>query len=119
MLGAATEGRALRPPSGCARFLHRPPRLDSIALVDWGFIWLMFALKIPLAALLWIVWWAVHAQPDAEPLPNDGDGGVRPPHPRHPMPRNPRRGPHRDGPAPAPARVRTSARHARRRTDRA
>ena len=34
--------------------------------VTWGFLWLMFALKIPIVGLLWIVWWAVHAEPETE-----------------------------------------------------
>src|SRR3712207_8766076 len=30
----------------------------------WGFIWIMLVLKIPLVALLWLVWYAVRAKPD-------------------------------------------------------
>ncbi len=75
----------------------------------WGFIWLMVALKIPLGALIYIVWWAVHQTPE-EPSSSDEDGGIRKPsahrHPRPPFPRHPRRGPH-GTPAPSsPARVR-------------
>jgi hypothetical protein len=62
--------------------------------MGWTFVWLMVALKVPIAALLYIVWWAIH-QTDEEALADD-DGGVRPPHrprvPRHPR----RRGPHGD-----------------------
>jgi hypothetical protein len=74
--------------------------------VDWGFIWLMFIMKIPLGALLWIVWWAIHAQPAVDELPSDGQGRRR--HgPRLPTgPRSPRRGPHAEPPPAAPARVR-------------
>ena len=68
----------------------------------------MLALKIPLAALIYIVWWAVKQEP--EPVHSkDDDGGIKRerPHPRKPFPRHPRRGPHGD-PAPSPpARVRS------------
>jgi hypothetical protein len=61
--------------------------------VGWGFIWLMVILKIPIAALLYLVWWAIK-QSDIEEITETGDGGVKPPHrpraPRHPR----RRGPH-------------------------
>jgi hypothetical protein len=75
----------------------------------------MVALKIPIVALLWIVWWAVHATP--ETAPPAGEGGIKDrPQPRHP--RTPRRGPRRRGPhgAPlhqSPPRVRTTAARAR------
>jgi hypothetical protein len=84
------------------------------ALVTWGFIWLMFILKIPIFMLLGIVWWAARQDPDA--AGQDGDGGVkrhphrRPPRPPH-SPR--RRGPHGEPAAPAPPRMRTRAHRAR------
>jgi hypothetical protein len=74
----------------------------------------MLALKIPIAALIYIVWWAIKQTPDESPT-SGTDGGVRPqrPHPRRPLPRHPRRGPHGE-PAPAPpARVRTVRARAR------
>ncbi|MGO9905288.1 MAG: hypothetical protein ACLP4R_27580 [Solirubrobacteraceae bacterium] len=77
--------------------------------MTWGLIWLMLALKIPLAGLIYIVWWAIHQEPD-EASSQDDDGGIRrnPRHPRKPFPRHPRRGPHGD-PAPlAPPRVRVT-----------
>ncbi len=78
--------------------------------MSWTFIYLMLFLKLPIAGLLWLVWWAIH-QNDDEPLAaSDQDGGSklpRPPHPRRPLPRRPRRGPH-GAPAPhPPARSRT------------
>jgi hypothetical protein len=83
--------------------------------VTWGFLWIMLALKIPLIALLWIVWWAVHAEPETEQPSNDDDGGTkRPPHPRKPFPRRPRRGPHGDPPLPAPSRTRSVVARAKR-----
>jgi hypothetical protein len=78
----------------------------------WGFIWIMLILKIPLVALLWIVWWAVRSTPEPE-LPGDDDGGlgVRHPHDPQPLPPAPRRrGPHGDPVLPAPPRTRTPAR---------
>jgi hypothetical protein len=83
--------------------------------MEWtGFLFLMLALKIPLAALLWLVWWAVRQTPDEESTPRGGDGGSRVErHPRRPFPRLPRRGPHGD-PAPlAPPRTRTTVARAR------
>jgi hypothetical protein len=77
--------------------------------VTWGFIWLMFILKIPIVALLTIVWWAVKAEP--EPAASDGHGGIGR-HPDRPSPRWPkprRRGPHGAPLPPSPPRVRTAA----------
>jgi hypothetical protein len=85
--------------------------------MDWAFIYLMFVLKLPIVALLWIVWWAIRAQPDAaEVVPDRGDGGSKTRrHPREPLPRHPRRGPHHGAPAPAPPpRTRTVLVRARR-----
>ena len=68
----------------------------------WTFVYLMVVLKIPIALLLYLVWWAVHQVPDAEPETQSGDGGSgRRLHPRGPLPRHPRRGPH-GGAAPTP-----------------
>ncbi len=81
--------------------------------MTWGFLWLMLALKIPIVALILIVWWAVKQEP--EQSSSDEDGGIQRhrPHPRRPFPRHPRRGPHGD-PAPLPpARVRTVRARAR------
>jgi hypothetical protein len=79
----------------------------------WGFIWLMFVLKIPIGMLLYIVWWAVRQTP--EPVDAEqGDGGTgdrlggRDPMPRPPAPR--RRGPHGAPTPPAPPRTRTAVR---------
>jgi hypothetical protein len=85
--------------------------------MDWGFIWLMFILKIPIIALLLIVWWAIRSGSEATDGPQEGgDGGLRarPRHPRQPFPRRPRRGPHGD-PAPAsPPRTRAVVARAKR-----
>jgi len=77
--------------------------------VTWGFLWLMLALKVPIAALIYLVWWAIKQTPEETPSSGDDDGGSKrhPRHPRKPFPRHPRRGPHGD-PAPMPpARVRS------------
>jgi hypothetical protein len=72
----------------------------------------MLILKIPLAALIYIVWWAIKQEPEQPESQDDGGGGgiKRLPHDRHPrrpFPRHPRRGPHGDPPHRSPARVRT------------
>lgn len=79
------------------------------------FVYLMVVLKIPIALLLYLVWWAVHQVPDPEPETPGGDGGSRRPlHPRGPLPRSPRRGPHAGAPPAPPARSRTIATGTRR-----
>ncbi|MEJ7656264.1 MAG: hypothetical protein WKF33_04460 [Thermoleophilaceae bacterium] len=76
--------------------------------VGWAFVFMMVGLKIPLIALLWLVWWAARAEPDDDEGgggsdPGDDDG---PRHPR-PRPRRPsRRGPHGDHGSVAPRRTR-------------
>lgn len=68
-------------------------------------IYLFFALKVPILLLGWLVWWAVRSQD--EPVDAPGDGGIRPRrHPRPPLPRAPRRGPHGGGVPLPPPRVR-------------
>jgi hypothetical protein len=73
--------------------------------MGWTFVYLMLILKIPIVALLGIVWWAIRAAPETEPEPDRADdtGGskTRRRHPRAPLPRHPRRGPHGD-PLPLP-----------------
>ena len=73
----------------------------------WTFFYLMVVLKIPIIAMLGIVWWAIRKQPETG---NGGDGGAPVPSSRPPVaprPRPTRRGPH-DGPQPSPpARVRS------------
>jgi hypothetical protein len=80
----------------------------------WAIFWLALVMKIPIALLLYLVWWAVKDPPLAEAT-DDGDGGSRRhgPGPRLPRPQPPRRGPHADPPPRAPARVRATALPAR------
>jgi hypothetical protein len=77
----------------------------------WAVFWLALVLKIPIVALLLIVWWAIRAEPTPEGDASDrGGGSDRHGGPRLRPPRPPRRGPHAE-PAPrSPARVRVSAR---------
>jgi hypothetical protein len=81
--------------------------------MEWGFLWIMVGLKIPLAALLWLVWWAVRQTPEEAEPPGDDGGGPHTIHPHGPVPVPPRRGPHREPAPPAPARVRAGGRRAR------
>ena len=72
------------------------------------FIFMMLVLKLPLGALLYIVWWAIKSTPEVEGS-DEGGGAKRWPHgPRPPRtPHPPRRGPHAEPPPPSPARTRT------------
>jgi hypothetical protein len=85
--------------------------------MEWTMFFLFVALKVPLVALCWLVYWAIH-QTD-EPATNPDDGGSKPrPHAPPPLPRTPRRGPHGD-PAPLPPpRVRVVTARARELTQR-
>jgi hypothetical protein len=70
------------------------------------FVWLMLALKVPICALLYIVWWASRSPEEAD---SAGDWTPRrhgPDHPRPQKPRPPRRGPHAEPPPRAPSRMR-------------
>lgn len=82
--------------------------------MEWTMFFLFVALKVPLIALCWLVWWAIQAVPEEDELPG-GDGGGRPrrPHPRRPLPHLPRRGPHGDAAPPSPPRVRPASARAR------
>lgn len=75
------------------------------------FVWMFLVLKIPIAALLWLVWYAIHAEPEGADSSSDENGGgpgLDPrPKPRRPI--GPRRGDH-PAPTPAPARVRLKSR---------
>ena len=74
---------------------------------------LFVCLKVPLLALCWLVWWAIHQTDDT--AEDRDDGGSKRPHAPAPLPRTPRRGPHGD-PAPLPPpRVRVTTARARER----
>jgi hypothetical protein len=73
--------------------------------VGWALFYMFVVLKIPIALMLWIVWWAVREEPAADETDVDGTGGGGD-HPRPRKPRPPRRGPHADPLPKPPARVR-------------
>jgi hypothetical protein len=73
----------------------------------WGVFWLAVVLKIPIVALLLIVWWAIRQEPVTEADDDDRGGSDRDPrHPRNRPPHPPRRGPHREATPRSPQRVR-------------
>jgi hypothetical protein len=80
--------------------------------MEWAMLFLFFGLKIPLLALCWLVWWAIH-QVDDPAEDSGGDGGTKRPHPPAPLPRTPRRGPHGEPAPPSPPRVRIATARAR------
>jgi hypothetical protein len=85
--------------------------------MGWTFVYLMLILKIPIVALLTIVWWAIRSTPEESTAERADDGGgskTRPRHPRKPLPRHPRRGPHGDPLPLPPPRTRTVVARARR-----
>jgi hypothetical protein len=77
--------------------------------MGWTMLYLFVALKIPIVAAIWIVYWAVKQVPDPEEDTRD-DGGTRRKRP-HPIPRRgpkpPRRDPHGAPEPPSPPRIRT------------
>jgi hypothetical protein len=73
--------------------------------------YLFVALKVPIVAACWIIWWAVRAEPDPSvDEPSDDGGTLHRPHPRPLPPRGPRRGPHGEPALPSPARARRPVR---------
>jgi hypothetical protein len=77
----------------------------------WMFVWLMLILKIPIAALLYLVWWASKTPETQGESPEPARLRPGPIHPRSPRwPSPPRRGPHAEKPPRAPQRVRAQAR---------
>ena len=76
--------------------------------MGWTMLYLFVALKLPILAAAWIVWWAIKAEPDLSEEDRDYGGTKRRPHPiprRGPKP--PRRDPHGAPEPPSPPRVRT------------
>jgi threonine/homoserine/homoserine lactone efflux protein len=66
----------------------------------WELIFFLVILKIPVAYLCWVVWWAIRAEPappepatlvaSSAPAPDDRPGTSHRPRPRRPL----RQGPH-------------------------
>ena len=75
---------------------------------------LFVALKVPLLALCWLVWWAIHAVPEDDELPGE-DGGSKRERPASAAAAaaRPRRGPHGEPAPPSPPRVRRVTARAR------
>jgi hypothetical protein len=71
-----------------------------------GFVPIFFlavVLKIPVALLLYLVWWAIRAEPNAEEAPGGADDHeFRRWQPQPRRPRGPRRGPHAPDAQPLP-----------------
>jgi hypothetical protein len=95
--------------------LVKPPAAGYARCVGWTFFFLLVVLKLPIIALLGIVWWAVRAVPDDEP--GEDDGGTKLPDEPRPRPgRGPRpRGPHGEPAPPSPPRSRPARASRRRR----
>src|SRR3954470_6534459 len=85
----------------------------------WGVFWLAVILKIPIVALLWLVWYAVRQPPVPEAEQDDSGGSRRGAHPRTPPPPAPAaRWPARGAAArSARARARDASRAARARSE--
>lgn len=63
---------------------------------------LAVVLKIPVALMLYLVWWAFRAQPEIEEAPDEGEHGFRRFRREPRRPRGPRRGPHAPDAQPLP-----------------
>jgi hypothetical protein len=89
-----------------------PFRVASVTMSSfWAMFWLIVVLKVPIAALLYIVWWATREPPLPEPDPGEGGKGITlDPHPRLRPPQPPRRGPHAGRRPDAPSRTRVGTR---------
>jgi hypothetical protein len=75
--------------------------------MGWTMLYLFVALKIPIGAAIYLVYWAVKQEPDPdEDGVRDDGGSAKRPHPVPRLPRNPRRGPHGEAAPPSPPRVR-------------
>ncbi len=61
----------------------------------WPIIFLAVVLKIPVFFAIWLVWWAVRAEPELEDAAGEGgDHSFRRWRRQPTQPRGPRRGPH-------------------------
>jgi hypothetical protein len=81
--------------------------------MGWTMLYLFVALKLPILAAGYLIWWAVHQEPDYAEDSDDGGGGRRRPHPVPKLPHAPRRGPHNEAALPPPPRVRSVVARAR------
>jgi hypothetical protein len=70
-----------------------------------GFLPIFFlgvVLKIPIFAAIYLIYWAVRAEPELDGATDDGDHGFRRWRADPRRPRGPRRGPHQSGARPLP-----------------
>ena len=75
--------------------------------MGWAMLYLFLALKIPLCAACYLVWWAIRQEPEpTEDVRDDGGAARKRPHPIPKLPRSPRRGPHGDQAPASPPRTR-------------
>jgi hypothetical protein len=75
--------------------------------MGWSMFYLFVALKIPVVAAIYLVYWAIKQEPEpAEDSVRDDGGAAKRPHPVPRLPRSPRRGPHGEAALPSPPRVR-------------
>ena len=93
-------------PTWTRSLIGPPTYRGSISHVEgWvPIVFLMVVLKIPVAFLLYIVYWAMKAQPDAEEAPEAGtdEHGFRRFRRGPKKPQGPRRGPHAPDSLPIP-----------------
>ena len=82
--------------------------------MGWTMFYLFVALKIPIVAAIWLVYWAIKQEPDPSEGVRDDGGTSKRPHPVPRLPRAPRRGPHAEQAPPSPPRVRPLRARARR-----
>ena len=75
--------------------------------MGWTMLYLFVALKIPIVAAIWLVWWAIKQEPDPNEDVRDDGGTKRRPHPIPRRPKPPRRDPHGAPEPPSPPRVRS------------
>jgi hypothetical protein len=68
----------------------------------WPIFFLGVILKIPIAAALFLVWYAVRAVPEVDDLPDEGGHDFRRWRRSPNRPRDPRRGPHQPAATPVP-----------------
>jgi hypothetical protein len=68
----------------------------------WPIFFLAVILKIPVACMLYLVWWATRQTPETEEAPDDGGHDFHRWRREPKRPRDPRRGPHAPDSAPIP-----------------
>src|SRR3954471_12004897 len=77
-VGTVEAAYAVSAAHGSGRGAHAPVVANhgfaigavagTLAPVAWTMLYLFIFLKLPIAGLGWIVWWAVHSEPETEPV---------------------------------------------------